>query len=140
MIAAQTSLLPELAPPPDQPARFAVLGVLRDRAKVYPQPNGRVLLQVVITQSLTAHPEARHVLATYIYPASACNATTLLHAQTKAAGMRIGTEVVALGGALYPGEYHGEDVLVLADVAGIALQQPPAGSPAPTPQTADATH
>ena len=39
--------LPGFEPPPDQPARFAVMGLLRDPAKVYPQPNGSVLLQVV---------------------------------------------------------------------------------------------
>lgn len=124
MTGAQACLLPELAPPPDQPARFAVMGLLRDRAKVYPQPDGSVLLQVVITQSLSAHPEARHVLATYRYPALGCPATTLLAAKTKAADMGIGAEVVALGSALFPGEYHAEPFMVLADVAGIALQNP----------------
>lgn len=128
MTGAQACLLPELAPPPDQPdqpARFAVMGLLRDRAKVYPQPDGSVLLQVVITQSLSRHPDARHVLATYRYPALGCPATTLLAAKTKAADMGIGAEVVALGSALYPGEYHAEPVLVLAEVAGIALQTAP---------------
>ena len=124
MTGAQACLLPELAPPPDQPARFAVMGVLRDRAKVYPQPDGSVLLQVVITQSLSRHPDARHVLATYCYPGRDCPATTLMAAKTKAADMVIGAEVVALGSALFPGEYHTEPVLVLADVAGIALQSP----------------
>lgn len=124
MTGAQACLLPELAPPPDQPARFAVMGVLRDRAKVYPQPGGQVLLQVVITQSLSAHPDARHVLATYRYPDMGCPATTLLAAKTKAADMVIGAEVIALGSALFPGEYHGEPFMVLADVAGIALQSP----------------
>lgn len=125
MTGAQACLLPELAPPPDQPARFAVLGLLRDAARVYPQPNGAVLLQVVITQSLARRPEACHVLATFHYPDMGCPATTALAAKTRAASMPAGAEVVALGSALYPAEYHGEPMLVLADVAGIALQTPP---------------
>ncbi len=125
----QACLLPELAPPADQPARFAVMGLLRERARVYTQPNGRVQLQVCITQHLAAHPAARPVLATYAFPDLGCPNTTALAARAKAAAMVAGAEVVALGSALYPGEYHGEPFLVLADVAGIALQSPP---PPPT--------
>jgi hypothetical protein len=116
--------LPGFEPPPDQPARFAVMGLLRDQAKVYPQPNGSVLLQVVINQHLAAHPEARCVLATYRYPALGCPAATVQSAKSKAAQLPAGTEVVAVGSALYPGEYLGEPFMVLADVAGITLQSP----------------
>ena len=116
--------LPGFGPPPDQPARFAVMGLLRDPAKVYPQPGGSVLLQVVITQALAAHPEARCVLATYRYPALGCPAATLQSAKSKAAHLVAGAEVVALGSALYPGEYLGEPFMVLAEVAGITLQHP----------------
>ena len=121
--------LPGFEPPPDQPARFAVMGLLRDPAKVYPQPNGSVLLQVVITQSLAAHPEARCVLATYRYPDLGCPAATMQSAKSKAVPLVAGAEVVALGSALFPGEYLGEPLLVLADVAGIALQHPAPAHP-----------
>lgn len=116
--------LPGFDLPPDQPARFAVLGLLRDPAKVFPQPNGSVLLQVVITQHLAAHPEAHCVLATYRYPVLGCATATLQNAKSRAAQLVAGAEVVALGSALFPGEYLGEPVLVLADVAGITLQHP----------------
>lgn len=116
--------LPGFEPPADQPARFAVMGLLRDPAKVYPQPNGSVLLQVVITQSLAAHPDARCVLATYRYPDLGCPAATMQSAKSKAAPLVAGAEVVAVGSALFPGEYLGEPLLVLAEVAGITLQHP----------------
>lgn len=116
--------LPGFEPPPDQPARFAVMGLLRDPAKVYPQPNGSVLLQVVITQSLAAHPEARCVLATYRYPDLGCPFATMQSAKSKAAQLPANAEVVAVGSALFPGEYLGELFMVLADVAGITLQNP----------------
>lgn len=116
--------LPGFEPPPDQPARFAVMGLLRDPAKVYPQPCGSVLLQVVITQHLAAHPEACCVLATYRYPALGCPAATVQSAKSKAAQLLAGAEVVALGSALFPGEYQGEPFMVLAEVAGITLQSP----------------
>lgn len=121
--------LPGFEPPPDQPARFAVMGLLRDPAKVYPQPNGSVLLQVVITQHLAAHPEARCVLATYRYPDLGCAAATMQSAKSKAAQLPAGAEVVALGSALYPGEYRGEPFMVLAEVAGITLQHPAPARP-----------
>lgn len=116
--------LPGFERPADQPARFAVLGLLRDAARVYLHPGGSVLLQVVITQSLASHPEARCVLATYRYPDLGFPAATMQSAKSKAAHMVPGAEVVAMGSALYPGEYLGEPFMVLAEVAGITLQHP----------------
>ncbi len=107
------------APPPDQPARFAVMGLLREPARTYTRTDGRTVLEVVITQHLQGLPEARHVLARYLYPDHGCPATTAMVAARKVRGMPAGTEVVALGGALYTGQHRGQPVTVLGHVRGI---------------------
>ena len=116
---AQASLLPELVIPADQPARFAVMGKLRDPAKVFVS-GARVLVEVVITQFLRGNPDARHVLAIWVYPDLGDLHETERAARELAARMPSHTEVVATGSALYPGTWHGTPVNLLDDVAGIA--------------------
>ena len=115
----QACLLPELAIPPDTPARFAVMGKLRDPARVFVSA-GRVLLEVVITQHLQQHHDARHVLAIWVYPNLGDLVDTERAARALAARMPSHTEVVATGSALYPGSFHGMPVNLLDHVAGIA--------------------
>lgn len=109
------------APEPDQPARFAVMGLLRQAARTYACTGGAVVLEVLVRQHLQMHPDARDVLVRYRYPDQGCPNTTALVASNKAARMPAGAEVVCSGSALYPGHYHGAPVTVLDDVRGIEL-------------------
>lgn len=116
----QGFLLPDLQPPPDTPCRFAVMGLLRDQAKVYVSGN-RVLIEVVVMQHLQQHPEARHVVAAWVYPWMGDLLSTEKAARALAARMAAHAEVVVTGSALYPGTYHGTPVSLLDSVGGIAL-------------------
>lgn len=120
--AVQTSAPQRLprTPVPDQPARFAVMGLLAQHARVWVSPGGAVLLQVLIAQHLQAHPEARHVLATLNVGSDSADSNAMAdRAEALAARLRRGTEVVATGGAMLPGEYHGDPVNVLHDVRSV---------------------
>ena len=112
--------LPMVTVPPDQPARFAVWGLLDEDAHVYVQ-QGRVHLQVLVAQHLQRHPQARHVLATYVYPDTGTPAATELAAHSRARAMRCRTEVVISGQALVPGVHAGRPINVLHDVVAIRL-------------------
>lgn len=109
------------APEPDQPARFAVMGLLRQAARTYSCTGGAVVLEVLITQHLQLHPEARHVLARLRYPDCGAPNATMHAAHSKARRLPAGAEVVCVGGALYGGRYQGEPVTVLDDVRAIEL-------------------
>ena len=121
--AAQQPLLPELAPPlppPDQVPRFAVWGLLEEDARVFTS-HGFVHLQVLVAQHLQAHPEARHVLATYVYPDHGTPQATEIAAHSAARRMRTRSEVIVSGQALVPGTYAGKPVSRLLEVRGIRL-------------------
>jgi len=103
----------------DVPCRFGVWGVLRESGRTFVAVDGTVQLQVLLTQHLRAHPEARHVLATYHYPDLGCANTTAMTARAKAARLPAGTEVIVIGVGLEPALHHGERVMRIVDCLGI---------------------
>ncbi len=111
------------APLPDQPARWCVLGVLLDKARVGVSPAGLVSLQVLIVQRLARQPEARPVLARRVFGQG--NTTAAQYAAHHQAGQLLpGREVLVVGSCLHPGLYRGQPVLVLDDVTSIELHTP----------------
>jgi len=124
----QAALLPELAPPADQPARFAVWGLLDQDAHVFVARDGTVQIQVVVRQHLQSFPEASHVLATYTHPPLDSVQATELAAHAMARRMRTCAEVVVTGSGLVPGVHRGRCVSVLLEVRGLCLA-PDIGAP-----------
>lgn len=120
----QAALLPSLAPLPDQPARWCVMGLLQEDARVWTTPSGQVFLEVLITQRLERHPDAAPVWATRLFPEGNPTAAKIA-AQHQAATMRQGTEVLAVGSCLRPGTHRGAPVLLLGDVAAITVHHAP---------------
>lgn len=119
----QAALLPELVTLPDQPARWCVMGLLHEDARVLVMPSGHVSLQVLITQRLERHPDAVPVLAVRQFPAGN-SAAAQISAHHQADRMRQGTEVLAVGSCLRPGSHRGARVLVLDEVVCITLHEP----------------
>jgi hypothetical protein len=111
----------ELWAPREQPARFAVWGLLDEDAHVYVQA-GRVHLLVVVAQHLQRHPEAQHVVADYVYPDDGRPLAAIeLDAEGRARLMRCRTEVVVSGQVLVPSIWRGSPCSRLVDVLSIRL-------------------
>jgi hypothetical protein len=124
MSAAALAEQPTLAgiePPPlaEQPVHFAVMGLLREDARVFARPGCITVLRVVVAQHLQQHPEARHIVADYVYPDLGCPNATAAAAHDKAGRLAMHDEVVLRGTGLEPCLLHGERVLRLIHCIGI---------------------
>jgi hypothetical protein len=125
-VTAQASL-DGIAPPPPPPAlpehapRIAIHGVLASDAVVrVGGKSGRVKLEALIFQQLEHHPHAVPIVATEICEDLGCFDSTHTAAVQRAAQLRAGDEIVALGRGIQTGLHAGAHVLRLIECDGIA--------------------
>lgn len=101
-------------------AKFGVWGVLQRDALLFHTADRRPHLQVLIGQHVEGCPDARHVLATVVYPATS-DGEQLAH--DMAAALHAGTAVLCTGTGLAPDTWRGEPVLRLIHCIGVARQR-----------------
>lgn len=116
---------------PDAPLAVVIAGMLQGPPSVFSR-NGQIVVRLIVRQHLQACPDARNVVADYVYPDHGCPNATHAAAASSTAGYATHTEVLLRGDGIAPTTLHGEPALRLLGCSAFARLE--RGSSHPPPQ------